>query len=132
MSASRQVNSHQVNGEQLKLLQNGAAYFPQLCADIDAAQHSIYMETYIFAADETGRMVADALQRVALPSFATRRRRPQKSGGSKVADNAATNRPARFGRPANDRARAYAAFKAAVEIRCAGPRTQIRPRRMPR
>ena len=57
--------SHQVNGEQLKLLQNGAAYFPQLCADIDAAQHSIYMETYIFFADETGRMVADALQRAA-------------------------------------------------------------------
>lgn len=54
---------HQVAGNQLTLLQNGAAFFPQLCADIDAAQHSIYLETYIFAADETGRMVADALQR---------------------------------------------------------------------
>ncbi len=50
---------------QLTLLKNGAAYFPQLCADIDAAQHSIYLETYIFAADETGRMVADALRRAA-------------------------------------------------------------------
>ena len=47
------------------LLQNGAAYFPQLCADLDAAQHSIYLETYIFAADETGRKVADALLRAA-------------------------------------------------------------------
>ena len=53
---------HQVDNNQLMLLQNGAAYFPQLCADIDTAQHSIYLETYIFAADETGRMVADALR----------------------------------------------------------------------
>ena len=56
---------HQVAKNQLMLLQNGAAYFPQLCADIDAAQHSIYLETYIFAADETGRIVADALRRAA-------------------------------------------------------------------
>lgn len=56
---------HQISGNQLTLLQSGAEYFPQLCADIDAAQHSIYLETYIFAADRTGRMVADALQRAA-------------------------------------------------------------------
>ena len=56
---------HQVAENQLTLLQNGTAFFPQLCADIDAAQHSIYLETYIFAADETGRMVAAALQRAA-------------------------------------------------------------------
>ena len=48
------------------LLQNGTDFFPLLCADIDAAQHSIYLETYIFAADETGRMVSQALQRAAL------------------------------------------------------------------
>jgi cardiolipin synthase A/B len=58
-------NVHQVAQNQLMLLQNNAAYFPQLCADIDAAQHSIYLETYIFAADETGRKVADALRRAA-------------------------------------------------------------------
>ena len=58
-------NRHQVAGNQLALLQNGTAFFPQLCADIDAARHSIYLETYIFAADEIGRMVADALQRAA-------------------------------------------------------------------
>ena len=56
---------HQVAENQLMLLRNGAAYFPQLCADIDAAQHSIYLETYIFFPDETGRMVADALRRAA-------------------------------------------------------------------
>ena len=55
----------QVANNQLMLLQNGMGFFPQLCTDIDAAQHSIYLETYIFAADKTGRMVADALQRAA-------------------------------------------------------------------
>jgi cardiolipin synthase len=55
----------QVAKNQLMLLQNGTEFFPQLCVDIDAAQHFIYLETYIFAADETGRMVIDALQRAA-------------------------------------------------------------------
>jgi cardiolipin synthase len=63
---------HQVAGNQLMLLQNGTAFFPQLCADVDAAQHSIYLETYIFAADETGRMIADALQRAAARGVAVR------------------------------------------------------------
>jgi cardiolipin synthase len=58
-------NVHQVAENQLMLLKNGAEYFPQLCADIDVAQHSIYLETYIYVADETGRMVADALRRAA-------------------------------------------------------------------
>lgn len=64
--------SHLVNGNRLTLLQNGMAYFPQLCADIDAAQHSVYLETYIFAADQTGRMVAEALQRAALRGVVVR------------------------------------------------------------
>ncbi len=58
-------NVHLVDENRLMLLQNGAAYFPQLCADIDAARHSIYLETYIFVVDETGRMVSDALCRAA-------------------------------------------------------------------
>ncbi|MGC2048194.1 MAG: cardiolipin synthase ClsB [Gallionella sp.] len=57
--------SHQISGNQLVLLQSGTEFFPQLCADIDATHRSIYLETYIFAADQTGRMVADALQRAA-------------------------------------------------------------------
>src|SRR3990172_8960541 len=63
---------HQISGNQLTLLQSGTEYFPQLCADIDAAQHSIYPETYIFAADQSGRMVADALQRAAARGVAVR------------------------------------------------------------
>ncbi|HEU0188861.1 MAG TPA: cardiolipin synthase ClsB [Gallionella sp.] len=57
--------NHQIAGNRIALLRNGAEYFPQLRADIDAAQQSIYLETYIFAADETGRMIADALRRAA-------------------------------------------------------------------
>lgn len=57
--------AHQISGNQLILLDSGTEFFPQLCADIDMARHSIYLETYIFAADQTGRMVADALQRAA-------------------------------------------------------------------
>lgn len=55
----------QVEGNELALLQNGAAYFPQLCADIDAAHHFVYLETYIFAADQAGCAVSNALQRAA-------------------------------------------------------------------
>ncbi|MDH4286668.1 MAG: phospholipase D-like domain-containing protein, partial [Gallionella sp.] len=57
--------SHQVAGNQITLLRSGAEYFPQLCAAIDAAQHLVYLETYIFYADETGRLISDALQRAA-------------------------------------------------------------------
>lgn len=62
----------QVDGNQLTLLQNGAAYFPQLCADIDAATRFIFLETYIFAADGTGRMVSQALQRAAIRGVVVR------------------------------------------------------------
>jgi cardiolipin synthase len=57
---------HRVSGNELALLRNGADFFPRLCADIDAAKHTVYLETYIFAADETGDLVAQALQRAAV------------------------------------------------------------------
>ena len=56
---------HQLASNQLLLLRNGTDFFPQLCADMEAAQHSIYLETYIFAADQTGRAIADTLQSAA-------------------------------------------------------------------
>ena len=59
------TGSHQIAGNNITLLRNGTEYFPLLCADIDAAQHSVYLETYIYSADETGRMVTAALQRTA-------------------------------------------------------------------
>lgn len=64
--------THQIGENELTLLQNGTEFFPQLCADIDAAHRSIYLETYIFAGDETGRIVAKALRQAALRGVAVR------------------------------------------------------------
>ena len=54
-----------VGGNRLTLLQNGAQYFPELARAIDAAAHDVYLETYIFADDQTGSLIADALARAA-------------------------------------------------------------------
>lgn len=56
---------HHVSGNELTLLQNGAIFFPELCAEIESAQKSVYLETYIFVADETGLLVSQALQNAA-------------------------------------------------------------------
>ena len=50
---------------EIALLHCGAEFFPALIAAIDAARTEIYLETYIFALDETGAQVRDALQRAA-------------------------------------------------------------------
>ena len=54
-----------VAGNRLTLLRNGAQYFPQLVRAIDAAAHEVFLETYLFADDQTGSLVADALARAA-------------------------------------------------------------------
>jgi cardiolipin synthase len=56
---------HHVAGHSLQLLRCGEEYFPRLVEKIDAAIESVYLETYIYATDASGRMVADALQRAA-------------------------------------------------------------------
>ena len=61
-----------VAGNRLTLLRNGEQYFPALVAAIDAAREEIFLESYIFAADETGSLVADALARAASRGVATR------------------------------------------------------------
>jgi cardiolipin synthase len=53
-------------GNQVTLLQNGEAYFSAIEAAFDRAAHEIYLETYIFAHDATGRRIAEALKRAAL------------------------------------------------------------------
>lgn len=50
---------------EVKLLHCGTDYFPALIAAIDAAQYDVYFETYIFAADEIGDAVQQALVRAA-------------------------------------------------------------------
>jgi cardiolipin synthase len=56
---------HLVAGHELTLLRNGEEYFPRLVAVIDAAKKSVYLETYIYAADSTGRLISTALQKAA-------------------------------------------------------------------
>ncbi len=60
-----------VGGNRLSLLRNGEQYFPALVAAIDAARAEVFLETYIFADDETGSLVADALARAAARGVAT-------------------------------------------------------------
>lgn len=56
---------HQIAGHTLTLLRNGEEYFPRLIETIDAAAHSVYLETYIYANDGTGNLIAAAMQRAA-------------------------------------------------------------------
>jgi cardiolipin synthase len=48
-------------GNSITLLRNGAEYFPVLLDAIAGALREVWLETYIFADDETGREVANAL-----------------------------------------------------------------------
>ena len=52
-------------GNRIELLKNGEEFFPALIAAIDAAVTEVRLETYIFANDATGRLVADVLARAA-------------------------------------------------------------------
>ena len=56
---------HAISGHTITLLRNGEEYFPRLIAAIEDATNSIYLETYIYAADDTGRTFSEALQRAA-------------------------------------------------------------------
>lgn len=55
----------QVGGHTLRLLRCGEEYFPRLIAALDSAAHTVYLETYIYASDESARRVTDALIRAA-------------------------------------------------------------------
>ena len=60
-----------VEGNRLTLLKNGEQYFPALVAEIDAAKAEVFLESYIFADDQTGSLVALALARAASRGVAT-------------------------------------------------------------
>ena len=49
----------------LKLLEGSTQFFPALIASLDAAQHTVQMETYIFDLTSSGADVAQALERAA-------------------------------------------------------------------
>ena len=61
-----------IPNNQITLLQNGDTYFPALESALDRAMHEIYLETYIFENDNTGRRIAEALRRAALRGVKTR------------------------------------------------------------
>jgi cardiolipin synthase len=50
-----------VGGNRVDLLQGGDALFPRMCEDIAAAQHEVWLATYIFHNDPAAQRVADAL-----------------------------------------------------------------------
>ncbi|HRK56172.1 MAG TPA: cardiolipin synthase ClsB [Burkholderiaceae bacterium] len=54
-----------VAGNEVELLVNGEHYFPGLLAALEGAKRSIWLETYLFAQDDVGRHVAEALGRAA-------------------------------------------------------------------
>lgn len=53
------------DGNQIKLLRNGAEYFPALVSAILAAQRVVHLQTYIYALDETGLRIGNALMQAA-------------------------------------------------------------------
>ncbi|MBX3667904.1 MAG: cardiolipin synthase ClsB [Rhodocyclaceae bacterium] len=59
------MNYRFLRGNQILLLESGTDYFPALIAAIDAARQEIFLETYIFEDDGTGRLVSGALARAA-------------------------------------------------------------------
>ena len=54
-----------IPGNRLTLLRNGAEYFPALEAAIDHARREIFLESYIYEYDATGRQISEALMRAA-------------------------------------------------------------------
>ncbi|MDO9151167.1 MAG: cardiolipin synthase ClsB [Methylotenera sp.] len=50
-----------ISGNHIQLLRSGVEYFPALEHAIDNAQHSIYLQTYIYEADEVGTRIANAM-----------------------------------------------------------------------
>lgn len=51
------------DGNRIRLLYNGTDYFPAIEAAIDRAGREVFLETYIFEYDQTGRRIAEALKR---------------------------------------------------------------------
>ena len=54
-----------LRGNRITLMRCGAEYFPALEAAIDHAQHEIYLQTYIYEDDETGRRIGEACKHAA-------------------------------------------------------------------
>ena len=60
-----------ISNNRISLLQNCEAYFPAIEAALDRAEHEIYLESYIFEDDQTGRRIAEILKQAALRGVKT-------------------------------------------------------------
>ena len=60
-----------VAGNAITLLRNGTDFFPALLRAIEAAQHEIHLQTYIYEDDSIGIATADALKRAAARGVST-------------------------------------------------------------
>ncbi|MEE4601396.1 MAG: hypothetical protein V2J65_08945 [Desulfobacteraceae bacterium] len=52
-----------ISNNKINLLQNGEEYFPSTEAALNRALHEIYLESYIFENDNTGKRIVEALKR---------------------------------------------------------------------
>jgi cardiolipin synthase len=59
-------------GNRVTLLRSGGEYFPALAYAIDSAEREIWLETYIYADDDVGRIITAALVRAAQRGVAVR------------------------------------------------------------
>ena len=65
MSSVGTAMNRYLPGNRITLLRDGMQFFPALLQAIDGAEREIWLETYIFADDATGRLVAASLSRAA-------------------------------------------------------------------
>ncbi len=63
--ATRLADFQPLGGNRVELLADYQGYTSRLIADIDRARHHVHLLYYIHGDDETGRQVADALERAA-------------------------------------------------------------------
>nr|WP_294840863.1 cardiolipin synthase ClsB [uncultured Methylotenera sp.] len=54
---------HFTSGNHIQLLRNGAEYFPALEHAIDHARHEVYLQSYIYEADNVGTRIGEAMMR---------------------------------------------------------------------
>ena len=59
-------------GNRITLLRSGGEYFPALVGAIDRAEREVWLETYLYADDDVGRIVTAALVRAARRGIAVR------------------------------------------------------------
>jgi len=65
MNGQGTAQNRYLPGNRIALLRDGAEYFPALVSAIETAQREIWLESYIFADDSAGRLIAAALSRAA-------------------------------------------------------------------